>query len=137
MKLTRAHRLALYASVGATATLASPALATAETLPPAGLPVQPCLSSSSLPVANPLPCSNGGTVAPSGGQPGGAGANGSAGASAAGVNGAAGASGPTGLSRHSRVKGLVKVKVRRTTHKRRSASHHSRHVVRHAKRRHH
>src|SRR4029077_19993760 len=85
MKLIRVNRFALYMSVGATATLASPALATADTPAASGLPVQPCFASSSLPVANPLPCAAGAGAAP-GGQPGAGGAAGANGSASPGAN---------------------------------------------------
>jgi hypothetical protein len=126
MKLTRANRFALYVSVGATATLASPALAAAETQPTSGLPVQPCVASSSLPVANPLPCPAGGAAAPAT-----VGASGAAGANASGAPGANGANGAAG--RRAAVKRHVKVKAHARSHRVR----HSRHARRHANRRHH
>jgi hypothetical protein len=137
--LTRSNRFALYVSVGAAASLASPALGQAETAAVPGVPVQPCLASSSLPVANPLPCPTGGSGAPSGAQPAGAGANGAAGANgsaAAGANGAAGHNGS-----RAGVKGHVNVKAHRTTPKRHHRVAHSRHAGKHARkhasRRHH
>jgi hypothetical protein len=89
MNVTRGKRLGLCVSVGAMAALVLPQLAVAETPVPA-VPVQPCLASSNLPVANPLPCPAAPGAQPSGGQTGGAGAGGSAGTTgAAGAGGAA------------------------------------------------
>jgi hypothetical protein len=136
MKLTRANLFALYVSVGAAATLASPALATAETPAIPGLPVQPCLASSSLPGPNPFPCPAGGTAAPASGQPAGSGGNGAAGANgsaAPATNGAAGANASAGAG----VKGHVKVKAHLRTRRRHNRVRHSRHTRRHASRRHH
>jgi hypothetical protein len=117
---TRANRLALYLSVGATASLAGPAVALADS-PPAvpALPVQPCLASSSLPAANPLPCpaASSTTPAPASGTNGSGGASGSAGANGSGTPGAA-----------TTVQGQVKVKARPVRHRR--------HAKRHARRRH-
>jgi hypothetical protein len=136
MKSTRANRFVLWVSVGATATLAGPALARAETPATAALAVQPCIASSSLPVANPLPCPASASAAAASGQaasPGASGAAGANGSAAPAANGAAGANGSAGAG----VKGFAKVKVHRASHKRRHRSHRSRHVRRHTSRRHH
>jgi hypothetical protein len=121
MKPTRANRLAICLSMGAAAALAGPAAASAEG-PVPGLPAQPCLSSSSLPVANPLPCPSTGTPAP------GTGASGSAGANGSGASGSAGANGAATPGTTVNVRGKVKAKPR-STHRRR-------HVRRSARRRH-
>ena len=133
MKLTRANRLALYVSVGASATLTSPALATAETPAASALPVQPCLASSSLPVANPLPCQAGAGAARAG-QPGEAGAPGANGSASAAVNGNAGVNGQGGAAAGKR---SVKVKVHRTTRRRHHRVSHSRPGRKHTSKRHH
>jgi hypothetical protein len=125
MNSTRGKRLALCMGVGAIAALALPQLATAETQVPA-VPVQPCLASSNLPVANPLPCPPAPTPAPpsSGGQTGSAGAGGSAGAT-----GAAGGAANTQVN--------VSAKKPTSKHRRHRAARHRRRTRHRVSRRHH